>query len=190
MQLLRFIFIFLGLALSLTTSADSQPEKPPEKARPTMTLGSPVSGVVGKIQRHLVKNIRGAQRVFMGLSRPDAIRVLKDLLTYNGYPNFVDHSPRLAAYIVDVLQHPTALEDLVWEVGKWDRFKLYLIFFGGLVVIIFILKRMNRRRNIHWMRRCLVGICFYFAFMVGNILSFYLVFYPEINPLITLAMTG
>lgn len=142
---------------------------------------------LGFYQRTIEK-VRKFQEVAGVIPREMLFNLMKKEMERLGYEGYVNRHPKVLLYVVDVIQHPTALVNFLKALGRFDYWALY----GGFLVFSFLAmsygKRRNRRRQVTRINRFVVSCLLYICFLgIGNLFSFYWVFRRELKPFIQIA---
>ena len=170
----RAALFSLLLTAIATVTVTAQEQRPPPSKKQTF-------------RERTLANVRLMQKVLVVVPKDQALKMMRKQLEAYGQEDIMDRYPGLFSYFIDILKHPTAVPNLIIELGNFRRLSIYFICFIVLSVIGFFLKRKNRRRQASWPRRFAVGTFLNLAFMACNIACFYMVFRRELSPFIELS---
>ena len=197
--LYQLLLLFL-LCWNSLTSAVEGPHSSPHKSKSQQNLqqlqqqiyhpdGTLRKGAYGKLLQdgYAVRILKLNQQLMANVPKTTLLKILKQQLEPYGYGLYLERYPRLTSYLIDIIQHPTALTHFFKAVTSFQCLASYWACFIFLLVIRFLLKRKNRRRKTHWIDRLARSLFIDLAFCLFNMAGLYLVFFREMNPFIKMA---
>ena len=190
--LYRLLLLSLLCWNSLTFALDGPS---PTKSQPNLQQlqkqiyhqdGTLRKGAYGKLLKegYAIQILKLNQQLMANVPKATLLEIFKQQLAPYGYGPYLDQYPRLASYLIDIIQHPTALINFFKAVTSFQCLVSYFVCFVFLLVIRFLFKRKNRRRKAHWIKRLTRSLFIDLTFFLLNMAGFYLVFFREINPFI------